>query len=158
MHRYQAEITILEVRRLNAAKERVTDAFTENFLMPTAGLKQRSRRSTDPPQRELRSPTLLLWLTSIEFPCRRWFFGSKPFAAWRRAWDRLVTEQFEVQKAQRLLGVEADPPVEDLFPQRYVALAVTAFRRAELSEGELAKYLHAELLARSRGGVSASHP
>ena len=41
MHRYQAEITILEVRRLNAAKERVTNAFTENFLMPAAGLNRR---------------------------------------------------------------------------------------------------------------------
>ena len=62
-------------------------------------------------------------------------------------WERLSTEGFEVQKAQRLLGIDANPPVKDLFPQRYVALAVGGFRRGDLSEGQLAKYLRTDRLS-----------
>jgi Zn-dependent peptidase ImmA (M78 family) len=62
-------------------------------------------------------------------------------------WERLVAEGFEAQKAQRLLGIDANPPVKDLFPQRYVALAVSAFRNGDLSEGQLAKYLRTDRLS-----------
>jgi hypothetical protein len=62
-------------------------------------------------------------------------------------WDRLITEGFEVQKAQHLLGIDANPPVRDMFPQRYVSLAVMAFRNGQLSEGQLAKYLRTDRLA-----------
>ena len=62
-------------------------------------------------------------------------------------WDRLITEGFEAQKAQRLLGIDANPPVRDLFPQRYVSLAVVTFRNAQLSEGQLARYLRTDRLS-----------
>jgi hypothetical protein len=62
-------------------------------------------------------------------------------------WDRLITEGFEVQKARHLLGIDANPPVRDLFPQRYVSLAATAFRHGQLSEGQLAKYLRTDRLS-----------
>lgn len=41
VNRFRAELTVLETRHLNAGKERITDAFTENFLMPPAGLNRR---------------------------------------------------------------------------------------------------------------------
>jgi len=148
MHRYQAEITILEVRRLNAAKERVTDAFTENFLMPVAGLNRRFSEihRSSPKGATLADIVALanLYRVSVQAIVLRLETLHRLAPG---TWDRLVTEGFEVQKAQRLLGIEANPPVEDLFPQRYVALAVTAFRKAELSEGELAKCLHTDRLS-----------
>jgi Zn-dependent peptidase ImmA (M78 family) len=148
MHRYQAEITILEVRRQNAAKERLTDSFTENFLMPAAGLNRRFSEihRSSPKGTTLADMVVLanLYRVSVQAIVLR-------LETLRRlapgTWDRLVTEGFEVQKAQQLLGIEANPPVEDLFPGRYVALAVTAFRRGDLSEGELAKYLHTDRLS-----------
>jgi hypothetical protein len=68
----------------------------------------------------------------------------------------LVTEGFEVQKAQRLLGIDANPPVED-FPQRYIALAITAFRKGDRSEGQLAKYLHTDRLSARSVAESFQH-
>ena len=52
-----------------------------------------------------------------------------------------------MQKAQHLLGIDANPPIKDLFPQRYVALAVSAFRNGDLSEGQLARYFRTDRLS-----------
>jgi Zn-dependent peptidase ImmA (M78 family)/DNA-binding XRE family transcriptional regulator len=148
MHRYQAEITILLERRLNSAKERVTDAFAENFLMPAAGL---NRRFTEIHRSSPKGATLgdivslaNLYQVSVQALVRR-LETLKRLAA--GTWDRLITEGFEVQKAQHLLGIDANPPVRDMFPQRYVSLAVMAFRNGQLSEGQLAKYLRTDRLA-----------
>ena len=157
MHRYQAEITILEVRRRSAAKERVTDSFTENFLMPAAGL---NRRFSEIHRASPRGATLSdivslanLYRVSVQaLVLRLETLHRLPPGTW----DRLVTEGFEVQKAQRLLGIDANPPVED-FPQRYIALAITAFRKGDLSEGQLAKYLHTDRLSARSVAESFQH-
>jgi Zn-dependent peptidase ImmA (M78 family) len=148
MHRYQAEITILLERRLHSAKERVTDAFAENFLMPASGV---NRRFTDIHRLSPKGVTLgdivnfaNLYQVSVQALVLR-LETLKRLAP--GTWDRLTTEGFEVQKAQILLGIDANPPVSDLFPQRYIALAVTAFRNGHLSEGQLAKYLHTDRLS-----------
>jgi len=148
MHRYQAEITILLERRLNSAKERVTDAFAENFLMPAAGL---NRRFTEIHRSSPKGATLgdivslaNLYQVSVQALVRRLETLRRLAAG---TWDRLITEGFEVQKAQHLLGIDANPPVRDMFPQRYVSLAVMAFRNGQLSEGQLATYLRTDRLA-----------
>lgn len=148
MHRYQAEITILLERRLNSARERVTDAFAENFLMPATGL---NRRFTEMHRASPKGATLgdivslaNLYQVSVQALVLR-------LETLKRlppgTWDRLITEGFEAQKAQHLLGIDANPPVRDLFPQRYVSLAVVAFRNAQLSEGQLARYLRTDRLS-----------
>lgn len=48
-----------------------------------------------------------------------------------------------MQRAQHLSGIDANPPVKDLFPQRYVALAVSAFRNA-IGVEELQDRIHRE--------------
>jgi Zn-dependent peptidase ImmA (M78 family)/transcriptional regulator with XRE-family HTH domain len=148
MHRYQAEITILLERRLHSAKERVTDAFAENFLMPASGV---NRRFTDIHRLSPKGVTLgdivnfaNLYQVSVQALVLR-LESLKRLAP--GTWDRLTTEGFEVRKAQNLLGIDANPPVSDLFPQRYISLAVTAFRNGHLSEGQLAKYLHTDRLS-----------
>ena len=148
MHRYQAEITILLERRMQTAKERVADAFAENFLMPLAGL---NRRFTDLHRSSPKGVTLgdivslaNLYQVSVQALVLR-LETLRRFAP--GTWERLVTEGFEVQKAQHLLGIDANPPIKDLFPQRYVALAVSAFRNGDLSEGQLAKYLRSDRLS-----------
>ena len=148
MHRYQAEITILLERRLNSAKERVTDSFAENFLMPGAGL---NRRFTEIHRASPKGATLgdivslaNLYQVSIQALVLRLETLKRLVPG---TWDRLITEGFEVQRAQHLLGIDANPPVRDLFPQRYVSLAVTAFRNGQLSEGQLAKYLRTDRLS-----------
>lgn len=41
MHRYRAEITVLEVRQRGSASERLADEFASQFLMPASGLERR---------------------------------------------------------------------------------------------------------------------
>jgi Zn-dependent peptidase ImmA (M78 family)/transcriptional regulator with XRE-family HTH domain len=149
MHRYQAEITILLERRMQTAKERVADAFAENFVMPAAGLNRQFtdlHRSTTPNGVTLGDIVSLadLYQVSVQALVLRLETLRRLPAG---TWERLVAEGFEVQKAHHLLGIDANPPVKDLFPQRYVSLAVRAFRNSELSEGQLAKYLRTDRLS-----------
>ena len=145
MHRYRAEITVLEFRRRGSATERLADEFAGQFLMPASGLE---RRMTELTMGRSTGVTLAdivsladLYKVSVQAMILR-------LEALRRlppgTWDRLKVEGFKPQHAQRLLGIEANPAVGETLPQRYVALAVEAFRRGELSEGQLARYLRTD--------------
>jgi hypothetical protein len=59
-------------------------------------------------------------------------------------WERLGAEGFKVQHAQKLLEIDANPPLRELMPPRYVSLAVEAFRKGFLSEGQLVRFLHTD--------------
>jgi Zn-dependent peptidase ImmA (M78 family) len=56
-------------------------------------------------------------------------------------WDRLESEGFKVRRAQRMLGIEANPPIECPLPARYADLAVLAYDKQKISEGQLARFL-----------------
>ncbi len=148
MHRYRAEITILETRRLGTPKERITDAFAENFLMPASGL---NRRFTEL-HREAETGITLADIVSLSNlyqvavqalvlrleTLRRLLPGT---------WQRLVAEGFKVREAQRLLGIDANPLLRDLLPQRYVALAIEAYKKGDCSEGQLARFLRTDRMS-----------
>jgi len=145
MHRYRAEITVLEVRRRGAASERLADEFAGQFLLPAGGLE---RRLTEVSMGRATGVTLAdivgladLYQVSVQAMILR-------LETLRRlppgTWDRLRAEGFKPQHAQRLLGIVANPAVRETVPRRYVALAVDAFRRGELSEGQLARYLRTD--------------
>jgi len=145
MHRYRAEITVLEVRRRGVPTERLADAFAENFLMPAAGLE---RRFTEMMMASPAGVTLAeivsladLYQVSVQAIILR-FENLRRLPA--GTWDRLKAEGFKPQHARRLLGIDANPPLYETVPRRYVALAVEAFRRGELSEGQLARYLRTD--------------
>jgi len=61
-------------------------------------------------------------------------------------WDRLRMEGFRVREAQRFLGLEELATDGDIFPPRFVALAVEAWQRGDLSEGQLARILRTDRL------------
>jgi Zn-dependent peptidase ImmA (M78 family)/DNA-binding XRE family transcriptional regulator len=148
MHRYRAEITILETRRRGTASERAADAFAEHFLMPAAGLERRVTELTLGGNRGITLADIVsladLYQVSVQALILR-------LETLRRlppgVWDRLKAEGFKPQNAQHLLGIDANPPVTETLPQRYVALAVEAYRRGELSEGQLARYLRTDRVA-----------
>lgn len=145
MHRFRPEITVLDLRRRRSAKERITDAFAENFLMQAAGL---TRRFTELQRSSEQGATLAdivglahLYGVSFQAMVRR-------LETLRRipsgTWQRLSAEGFRVREAQRLLGINASPPPGDLLPQRHISLAAEAFRKELLSEGQLARYLRTD--------------
>jgi Zn-dependent peptidase ImmA (M78 family)/transcriptional regulator with XRE-family HTH domain len=145
VHRFRAEITVLETRRRSSASERLADFFAEHFLMPAAGLE---RRFTEMAINRPAGVTLAdivgladLYRVSVQAIILRLETLRRLPAG---TWDRLKIEGFKPQQAQRLLGIEANPPLRETLPRRYVALAVEAFRRGELSEGQLARYLRSD--------------
>lgn len=145
-NRYQTEITFLQEKRRKSASERLADAFAENFLMPASGL---NRRFTEIQRSNSKSKITMaeichladLYQVSVQAlvirleKLRRFSLGT---------WDSLAEEGFKPRQAQQILGINANPPVEDELPRRYVSLAVSAYENGEISEGQLAKLLRTD--------------
>lgn len=145
-NRYQAEITFLTGKKRQSANERLADAFAENFLMPASGLNRRfteMHRASPSGSITLAQVCTLADLYQVSVQAliirleklRRFPTGT---------WDKLAVEGFKPRQAQQLLGIDANPPVRDALPRRYVNLAVTAYEDGHLSEGQLAKLLRAD--------------
>ena len=145
-NRYQAEITFLTERKRQSVAERFADAFAENFLMPASGL---NRRFTEMHRASAAGSITLaqictladLYKVSVQaFVIRLEKLRRLPIGTW----DGLETKGFRPRRAQQLLGIEANPSEEQLLPQRYLNLAVMAYEKELLSEGQLAKMLRAD--------------
>jgi Zn-dependent peptidase ImmA (M78 family)/DNA-binding XRE family transcriptional regulator len=148
MTRYKIEITVLTMGRKPSAKERIADSFARYFLMPASGL---NRRFTELHRVASKGITLAdvcnlanLYQVSVQaLVLRLEDLARLPVGTW----ERLRAEGFRVQQAQKLLGIDANPPLKELLPQRYVSLAVEAFRKGYLSEGQLARFLRTDRVA-----------
>ncbi len=145
MTRYQVEVTILTTDKKLAAKERLADSFAKHFLMPASGL---NRRFTELHRAAEKGITLAgvcnlanLYQVSVQALVLRLEELSRLPAG---TWERLQAQGFKVQQAHRLLGIDANPPLPELLPKRYVSLAVEALRKGHLSEGQLARYLRTD--------------
>lgn len=145
-NRYQAEITFLTEKKRQSANERLADAFAENFLMPLSGLNRRfteMHRVSSSGSITLAQVCTLADLYQVSVQAlvirleklRRFPTGT---------WDKLAAEGFKPRQAQQLLGIDANPPLKDALPRRYVNLAVMAYEDGHLSEGQLAKRLRVD--------------
>jgi Zn-dependent peptidase ImmA (M78 family)/DNA-binding XRE family transcriptional regulator len=144
--RYQTEITFLQGKRRQSANERLADAFAEHFLMPASGLNrrfseiQRSNSKTGITMAEI-CHLANLYQVSVQALVIR-LEKLRRFPA--GTWDSIAAEGFKPRQAQQILGINANPPIEDELPQRFVSLAVSAYEKAEISEGQLAKLLRTD--------------
>jgi hypothetical protein len=59
-------------------------------------------------------------------------------------WDRLRDRGFKVREAQTILGLEPHPRARYLLPLRYQYLAVEAYQRGDLTEGQLSRFLRVD--------------
>ncbi|MBX3277613.1 MAG: ImmA/IrrE family metallo-endopeptidase [Acidobacteria bacterium] len=145
-NRYQAEITFLIGKKRQSASERLADAFAENFLMPASGLNRRfteMHRASPSGSITLAQICTLADLYQVSVQAliirleklRRFPTG---------IWDKLAAEGFKPRQAQQLLGIDANPPLQDALPRRYINLAVMAYEDGQLSEGQLAKLLRVD--------------
>lgn len=145
-NRYQAEITFLSDKRRQSRSERFADAFAENFLMPASGLNRRfteMHRASQSGSITLAQICTLadLYQVSVQALVIR-LEKLRRFPA--GTWDRLEAEGFKPRRAQELLGIEANPEEKNLLPRRYLNLAVMAYDKELLSEGQLAKVLRSD--------------
>lgn len=145
-NRYRAEITFLSERKRQSASERLADSFAENFLMPASGINRRFtelHRSNQSGQITLAQLCTLadLYQASVQAliirleKLRRLPSGT---------WDRLEQEGFKPRRAQQLLDLNAGAKEESLLPRRYLNLAVMAYEKEMLSEGQLARLLRSD--------------
>src|SRR6266404_2461074 len=59
-------------------------------------------------------------------------------------WENLAQTGFKPREAQRLLGIDANPPVKGTLPKWYMQLAVLAYENEKISEGQLARFLRTD--------------
>lgn len=139
--RYQPDITFQMVTKRNSANERLADAITANFLMPASGLNRRfSEIHRMKGSVNVADICTLAHLYQVSFQAmvrRLEDLKRLPYGTW----DRLLVEGFKPRQAQQLLGLQAHEAKIQPFPIRYLQLAVMAYHKEELSEGQLARIL-----------------
>jgi len=143
-HRFQSEVSILLAYDRVPASERIADAFAGAFLMPATGLRHRFNDI------RLHKGSI----TSADL-CRlaNYYFVSVEALALRLealhlitsgSWVRLKESGFKVREAQEILKLEPHPIMDQALPLRYQYLAVEAFQRGDISEGQLTKFLRVD--------------
>lgn len=143
--RGHSEVTMLHGYQRTPAGERFADAFAEHFLMPTSGLRRRFQEIRQA-RSDLVTPADLLNLAnryqvSVEALVRR----LENLGLVRpHTWGRLVDSGFRVREAQKLLELDSLQPDRDMFAVRYRNLAVGAFVQGEITEGQLARFMHVD--------------
>jgi len=145
MTRYQIEVTILTTDTKMGAKERLADGLAKCFLMPATGL---NRRFTEIHRAAPNGITLAdvfnlanLYQVSVQALVLRLEDLSRLPAG---TWQKLTIEGLKAQKVHRLPDIDANPVLQELLPTRYVSLAVEAYRKGHLSEGQLARFLRTD--------------
>jgi Zn-dependent peptidase ImmA (M78 family)/DNA-binding XRE family transcriptional regulator len=144
-NRYQIEITLLTETKRNSAKERFADGFAKFFLMPANSLNRRFSEIQKTSESGATLAHILTLANLYQVSVQALILRLEEMRRLQSGtWDGLVTQGFKVREAQRLLGIDANPPVIDMLPMRYKTLAVRAYNEGQLSEGQLAKMLRTD--------------
>ena len=156
--RHRPEITVLPTYRRVPAEERAANAFAASFLMPASGLVRRfndlkaARGGVPTPSDLLR----LAHLYQVSFQALMVRLEDMKLVPSGR-WDQLAVSGFRVQDARQLIGLPQLPPDNELLPVRYRYLAIEAFEKGRITEGQLSRFLRVDrLTARSVVGQAIS--
>jgi len=158
--RGQAEVNVLGRYQRVPEHERFADTFSYAFLMPASGI---SRRFNELRRARGGKATVAdlcqlahVYFVSFEALTRRLEYLKLIPAG---TLDRVQQGDFEVRKAQEMLGFAPQPVNDHVVPVRYQLLAAEAFQRGDISEGQLVQYLRTdrstarELVARLIGPI-----
>jgi Zn-dependent peptidase ImmA (M78 family) len=157
--RYRSEITFLGRYERRPAAERFAETFGRAFLMPAASIRRRFHELVRQRRRGSETDRADRPTTGDVVHLAQFFFVS--FEAMTRrleemrlipagTWHRLQQQGFRVGEARRLLGLRERPADDELLPARYRYLAVEAWQRGDLSEGQLASFLRVDRLTARR--------
>jgi Zn-dependent peptidase ImmA (M78 family) len=142
VHRYQPAAYIEGAYK----REQFADYFAMYFLMPGSSLTRRFNKIYQ--AKEHMTPADLCVLANL--------YGVSVAALTRRledldlaprgTWNRLKDNGFKVREAQRQLGLPEIPSQDHKLPLRYQYLAIEAYQKGLISEGQLAKFLQVDRL------------
>jgi Zn-dependent peptidase ImmA (M78 family) len=145
-NRYKPTMFVLSNYQRVPHSEQFADYFAAYFLMPASGLTMRFNDI-----RKNKEKIVVADLCTLAH-----FYGVSVAALTLRledlkliptgVWERLQQGRFKVREAQAQLGLGRD----DQLPIRYQNLAMVAFERGLITEGQFSQYLRVDrLLARS---------
>lgn len=157
--RHRSEITFLGRYERRPAAERFAETFGRAFLMPAASVRRRFHELVRQRSRGSEGDRAARPTTGDVVHLAHFFFVS--FEAMTRrleelrlipsgTWDRLKQQGFRIGEARSLLGLREQPVDDELLPTRYRYLAVEAWQRGDLSEGQLATFLRVDRLTARR--------
>lgn len=139
--RFKPGIDYLSFPGRKPANERFAEAFSMAFLMPATSVRRRFNQIVnDRGDFQIADLCRLahFYFVSVEaMTIRLESLGLIPKGV--RAY--LKESRFEVRRASEMLELQQHPVADERFPDRYVFLAVQAYDRGELSEGELVALL-----------------
>ncbi|MCA9994718.1 MAG: ImmA/IrrE family metallo-endopeptidase [Anaerolineales bacterium] len=140
-HRTEATVSVKDQYQRKPESERFADLFAEYFLMPTSGLSQRFSALYQAQGK----------ITPADLVKLAYYYGVSLKALLMRlenmrlipagVWEKLQQRKFKVADATERLKLDPFPEPTDKFPERYIRLAAQAYEDAQISEGELARYL-----------------
>ncbi|HLJ35893.1 MAG TPA: XRE family transcriptional regulator [Ktedonobacteraceae bacterium] len=143
-HRYKPNVLIEGVYQRLPESERFADAFAQFFLMPTSSLIRRFQNVRRTKQS----------ITPADLCILAHYYGVSVAAITLRLedirllptgiWEKLRNQGFQIREAQQQLNLETLPMRDDVLPMRYQYLAVDAFDRALITEGQFARFLEVD--------------
>ncbi len=143
--RYTAGIDYLTIHGRKPANERFAESFAMSFLMPTSSVRFRFNEIVNTTDNFQVGDLVKLkhqYSVSLEaMALRLESLGLLKAGTWELQKER----GFPVREAEKRLGLVAETRPEPAYPERYKFLAVHAYERGELSEKELANYLHCDI-------------
>ncbi len=139
-------------------REQFADYFAMFFLMPTSGLIRRYNDVLQSKEKPTIADLCVLahfyGISLAAFVRRLEGMGIAP----RGTWERLQDSGFKVRTAQRQLGLQPISEQTQKLPMRYQYLAVEAFKKGEISEGQFSRLLGVDRLeARYIAQVLSDH-
>lgn len=142
--RFKPGIDYLGFPGRKPANERFAEAFSMAFLMPATSVRRRFNQIVnDRGDFQIADLCRLahFYFVSVEaMTIRLESLGLIP----KGVRDYLNESRFEVRRAPELLSPQQYPTTDERFPDRYIFLAVQAYDRSEISEGELAALLRCD--------------
>lgn len=141
VHRYRPTVFIEDSYRRVPESERFADAFALYFLMPTNGVRRRFndiRKTKDK-------------ITPADLCTLSHYYGVSVSAMTLRledvgllptgTWDMLRKRGFKAREVQQQLGLGSIPAHDEKLPVRYHYLALDAYDRELITEGQFARFL-----------------
>jgi len=140
--RYRPEVTVLGQYERVPARERFAEAFGRAFLLPATGIARRFNELHRARSGKVTPADLCVladfFFVSVEAMTRR---VEELDLIPPGTWERLSQRGFRVREARELPSLPDHRETDRLLPTRYLYLAAEAYREADLSEGQLARFL-----------------
>jgi Zn-dependent peptidase ImmA (M78 family) len=130
------------------ANERFVEAFAMAFLIPASGVRRHFREIYNATG-DFQVGDLIRLSSIFDVSVQSMTYRLEGLGLISKGtWDMLISAKFKVHEAKNQLELRVEEAAtEPALPERYVLLAVHAFVRGMIGEGDLARYLRCDRIA-----------